>query len=487
VLAALVGLQVSMGLLLRGAWDLWAQSAVLLGLILGLALWLSWGIARGRLSLPSSWPAAWAAGLCGLSFLSARLGPVSAYSLPAWAAAAAGLWLIPAATLLSARDRVRAERAVQAAAWVLVLLAVYQRGHGSPHPASTLVNQNVFAGLILLLLPFAARRGDALLAAGLLLCLWWTRSVGAWLGLSAALVLHRRAVGTAAFWAGAVAGFAGLVAAYAQLQSPEAMHRLDWWTAAWRMAAGAPGLGLGPGSFAYALPSYVAAKPELNSIFAHQYFLETAAERGWPYLLLWTGGLLFILRRADSRLRFGPVAALAHGLVDYALSVPGVFWLFCLSVAWALPESEEAAAVPLSRRLPAVALTLVLAVAAASWVERGWRADRLRADAIAAIAGGAEAGAVERELERSEAARPHPEAARLRAELALARASGPDEGRRLDAAVVLLERAVSQDPYRATNWSMLEGVYRRLGRPLDADRARSRGARTCPALRGNPS
>ncbi len=485
--AALIGAEVSMGLLLRGAWDLWAQSAVLLALIAGLALWLSAGAARGRVPLPSARPAAWAAGLCALSFLSARFGPVPAYCLPAWAAAAAGLWLIPAATLLSSRDRVRVEQAVRAAAWALVLLAFYQRAHESTRPESALFNQNVFAGAILLLLPFAARRGDVLLGAGLLLCLWWTRSVGAWLGLAAALVLHRRSVGAPAFWAGAAAGFAGLVAAYSKLQSPEALHRWAWWTAAWRMASAAPVLGLGPGSFAYALPSYVAAKPELNSLFAHQYFLETAAERGWPYLAVWLGGIALILRRAEPGKRFGPVAALAHGCVDYALSVPGVFWLFCLSVAWALPESEEFAAVPRGRRIPAVALTLILAAAAGLWVERGWRADRLRADAVAALADGAEPGAVDRELERSEDARAHPETARLRAELALIRAAGSDAPDLLNAAAEDLERAAAQDPYRASNWTMLERVYGRLGRPADAARARARGARVCPSLREGPA
>jgi hypothetical protein len=483
VLAALVGAQVSTGLLLKGAWDLWEQSAILLALIAGLALWLSWGAVRGRVPLPSRGPAAWAAALCALSFCSARFGPVSAYSLPVWAAASAGLWLIPAATMLSARDRVRVEQGLRAAAWALVLLALYQRTHETARPAATLLNQNVFAGAILLLLPVAARRGDGLLAAGLLLCLWWTRSVGAWVGLSAALVLHRRAVGAFAFWAGAAAGFAGLVAAYAKLQSPEVLHRWVWWGAAWRMAADAPWFGLGPGSFAYAFPSYAAAKPELNSLFAHQYFLETAAERGGLYLLAWLGGIAVILRRAESGKRFGPIAALTHGLFDYALSVPSVFWLFCLSVAWSLPESEEAAAVPMGRKLPALALTAALAAASGFWIERGWRADRLRADAVAEASRGAAPEAVERELELSEAARPHPEAARLRAELALIRAGASDEPALLNAAAADLERAVSMDPYRATNWTLLENVYRRLGRPDDAARVRARGAKVCPSLR----
>ena len=46
---------------------------------------------------------------------------------------------------------------------------------------------------------YAAILLDLPTAAALTLCLWWTRSVGAWVGLSVALIVHRRAVGTAAF------------------------------------------------------------------------------------------------------------------------------------------------------------------------------------------------------------------------------------------------------------------------------------------------
>jgi O-antigen ligase len=486
VLAVLVGLQLAAGLILRGAWDLWAQSAVLLGVIAGLALWISLGVVRGRLPLPSSRPALWVAALAALSFASAYFGPVRAYALPAWAAAAAGLWLIPAATVLSARERAVVERVLHAVAWFLVILAVHQKFHGEIRPPASLLNQNVFGGAILLLLPFAVRRGDGLLAAGLLLCLWWTKSVGAWLGLSAALVLHRRSVGAFAFWAGAAAGFAGLVAAYAKLQSPEVLHRLAWWAAAWRMAAGAPWLGLGPGAFAYALPAHVSSRPELSTLFAHQHFLETAAERGAAYLLLWLAGLGAILRRAEPAKRFGAVAALAHGLVDYALSVPSVFWLFCFTVAWSLPESEEAVAVRSGRKLPAVALMLCAALAAGFWVCGNWKADRLRASVFAGPPG-MTADAAEAALAASEEIRPHPEAARARAELALASAVGPREAAFLEKAAADLERAVSLDPYRASNWSLLSEAYRRLGRPQDARLARERGAKTCPSLHAEAS
>lgn len=487
MIAALLSGQVAAGLLLRGGWDLWAQSAALIALLPAWGFWAARGAASGRLRLPAPAPLAWAAALAALSWLSAARGPVPAYSLPAWAVSAAGLWLIPAATLASARERERADDVLRAAAWMLVLLAAFQRVQGGARPPAAFVNQNVFAGAILLLLPLAARRRDWPLAAGLLLSLWWARSVGAWLGLAAALLLRRRAPGAAALWAGAGVGAVALAAAAAKLHAPEILHRWAWWGAAWDMAAGAPWLGLGPGAYAYALPAHVPARPELSTLFAHEHFLETAAERGWPYLLLWLGGLAAVLRRADADRRAGPVAALVHGLADYPLSVPGVFWLFCLSVGWALPPSEESVLVRGGPRRAAAALAaLVLAAAGAAWAANNWHADRLRALALQSLREGALSAAPRagRLLAESEALRPHPEAARLRAELALSGARGGRTDRRLEQAAGDLERAVALDPYRASSWTLLEDVYRRLGRPDAALRVRERGARTCPALRG---
>lgn len=453
MLAGLVGTIVAAGLLLRGAWDLWAQSLALLGLVGGGSAWLCLRLVSGWVPRPAPRVLTWSAALAVLSAASAWSSPVPAYSRPAWAAAAAGLALFPLVSILNAEGRARVERFLRAAAWALVLFAAYQRLHGSPRPAAVFLNQNVFAGAILLLLPPAARAGDWALGAGLLLCLWWTKSVGAWLGLAAALVLHRRAVGTVAFWLGAAAGFVGLVAAYAKLQSPAVLHRAEWWGAAWHMAADAPFLGLGPGSYAYALPAYAQVRPELSTLFAHQHILETAAERGWPYALLWLAGLAAWLRPAPPSLRFGPAAALVHGLVDYPLSVPGVFWLFCASVALAGPESGRSVNVPIRMRLALGALITAAAAGAGALVWREWSADRLRARAVHDLRmerwDEASAG-----LAASEAASPHPEAARLRAEMILASGGDPAE------AVRHLERAVALDPYRASNRALLDSLRR---------------------------
>ncbi len=449
MLAGLVGSVVASGLLLRGAWDLWAQSLVLIALLSAFAAWLCLRLAAGWLPRPDPKILIWAAALAALSALSAWASPVPAYSRPAWAAAAAGLALFPLVSVLGSEDRARVERFLRAAAWILVLLAVYQRLHGEGRPAATFLNQNAFAGAILLLLPIAARAEDWALAGGLLLCLWWARSVGAWLGLAVALILHRRAVGLIAFWLGSIAGFIGLVAAYAKIQSPETLHRLEWWKAAWRMAAEAPWLGLGPGAYAYALPSHAPVRPELSTLFAHQHFFETAAERGWPYALLWIVGLAVLLRPAPAARRFGPVAALIHGLVDYALSVPGVFWLFCASTALAAPESGRSVNVPLRWRPVLCAIVLAVAAASGVFVWRGWSADRLRAQAVVAIREG-RLDEAEGKLVASEILSPHPEAARFRAELLLARGGPAAE------AALHLKRAIALDPYRASNQALLE-------------------------------
>ncbi len=486
--AALVGLQVAAGLLLRGAWDAWAQALVLLLIVAGAGLGLAVQSAAGRVRLAARGVSVWAGALILLSLASALESPVPAYALPAWAAAAAGLWLIPAATLLDVDERARVEQVVRATGWALTLLAFYQRLHGDARPTAAFPNQNVFAGAILLLLPFAARRRDPLLIGGLLCALWWTRSVGAWLGLAVALLLSRRAVGAAAAWAGAFAGGVGLVAAYAKLESPETLHRWAWWAAAWRMGYSSPVLGLGPGSFAYALPAYTPAGAGLSTLYAHQHFLETFAERGGLYLILWVGGLAVLLWRARPGLRVGLVAALVHGLVDYPLSIPGIFWLFCLSAGWTLPESDEAAAVRGGWRISSAAAALSVAMALGYWIQRGWHAERLRARAVDDFALGVSPRRVAEELAESERLRPHPETARFSAELALSRAAAGDQpGRRLVQAAAELERAALLDPYRASNWSLLETVYRRLGRPADAANARRRGALTCPSLRGELS
>ena len=331
MLAGLVGIVVAAGLLSSGVEGSWAQSSLVLVLLAGSAAWLCGRIAVGWLPSPEPTLLIWTAALAAAA-LSALLLPSPPQDRPAWIAAAAGLSFFPLVSVIDVESREKLDRVLRIAAWMLVLLAVYQRLHGGLHPQSILWNKNALAAAILLLLPFAISAEKAFLAAGLLVCLWGTRSVGAWLGLSAALLIHRRAVGAIAFWSGAAAGFIGLIVVYAKLQSLEVLERLEWWRELWRMIVAAPWLGLGLG--------------------------------------LWLAGLAVLLKPGPASRRFGPIAVLIYGLVDHALSMPSVFWLFCVSTALAVPASGLSLNIPSRHRALLCALVVALSSAAGFLV---WR------------------------------------------------------------------------------------------------------------------
>lgn len=488
MLPLLIGLLVAVGPLLNGSWDFWAQSLLVLVLVVGMAGWLCSRILVGYVPLPSTRTQLWALSLAALAGLSAVLSPLSAYTVPAWRVVAMALWIFPAISAVSKDSRTRIDEAIRAASWVLVLLAVYQRiQFGVDRPYASLLNQNVFAGTLLMLLPLAAQRRDWLLSFGLVLCLWWTRSVGAWLGLAAALVLTRRA-GPVGVWGGAAIGFVCLVALYAKLQTPEVADRLSWWSAAWSMVKARPLLGFGPGSFAHAVPAFEAAR--LGSLFAHQHLLETAAELGLPFTAAWLAAVVHWLRRGGPHKRFGALAVLVQSLWDYSLSIPSNLWLFSYLTGSAIPETSRGANVPARYKLPLCAAVLVAAFAVGAAVTKHWRADRLRAQAVELLYEGRRDGRLipranvtpeaARQalalLDRSSAIADHPDAARLSAELELM--LGQDQGSLL-AAAERLERAALLNPYRASTFRALEGLYRRLERPDLAEDARRRCGDLC--------
>lgn len=494
MLPALIALLAAVGPLLNGSWDLWAQSILLFVLIAGSAAWLCARTAVGYLPLPSTRTLLWAGGLAALSCLSAYASPLSAYAVPAWRALLPALWIFAAIAAVSKDERSHVDEAIRAAGWVLVLLAFYQKLHyGVDRPYASLLNQNVFAGMILMLLPLAVQKRDWVLAAGLLLCLWWSKSVGAWLGLAAALASTRKS-GQGGFWGGASIGFVCLVALYGKLQSPEVLDRVHWWQAALRMAMDRPLLGFGPGAYAYAQAAFEGPGRRLGSLFAHHHLLETASECGLPYAALWLFGVLHWIRRGGPHKRFGAVAVLVQSLWDYALSIPALLWLFSYFTASSIPESSRGVNIPMRWKLPLCVAILAAAGAGGYCVARQWQADRLRAQAESLLfegsIGGVRSphGAVPaalaeealRLLDDSQTLAEHPQAARLAAELELRLARGQADAAasgRVLAAAEHLERSARLDPYRVTTWLALEDLYARLGRPdLAAGARRSCGS-----------
>jgi hypothetical protein len=482
LLALLIGLLTSAGLLLRGSWDVWAQSALFIAASAGTAAWLLSRIVVGYVPLPPRRLLGWAALLAALSGVAAYTSPLQAYAVPAWRVTLLGLWVFCAMAAVGKDERALIDRAVRYAGWFLVLLAWYQYFHdASDRPSSALLNQNVFAGTILMLLPLAVEQRDWFLCSMLTICLWWAHSVGAWLGLAGALVLTRRSRESVGSYAGLAIGFVCAVLIYAKLQSPDVLHRWYWWRAAWGMAMDRPVSGFGPGTYAYVASSYFDPKHGLSALYAHQHFLEAAAENGWLYLAVWVAGLVYFLRRGAPHKRFGALAILIQALWDYPLSIPGNFWLFCYLAASTTPQTSRGLNVPYARKAPWAVLVCVLAVLACGWTARDWQADRLRAEAVDAHAAGAPAAESLALLERSNALSPHPEAERAEAELLLS--EKPQTEASLRRAAEHLERAARLNPYRPSTWTALDRLYTALHEPARGALLLKEGARYCPVLR----
>lgn len=461
---------------MRGAWDLWAQSLIHLAVVAGLTAWLLARIAVGYVPLPENRTLVWTGLLAALSAASAWASPVPGLARPQWFVFLAGLWLFPAMAALSKDERTGIDQMIRAAAWVLMVLAFYE--HFKLHverPTSALLNQNVYAGAVLMLLPLALERGDWLLGLGLFWSLWWTRSVGAWLGLAGALAITQRRASPLWSRAGmAVVLICGVVL-YGKLETPEVLHRWGWWRAAWAMAVDRPLTGYGPGAFAYVLSAYRRLSPfGLYSLYAHQYLLETAAGFGLPFALLWFGGLWRGLMRGGNYKRFAVIAVLIHSLWDYPLSIPALFWLFCYCSASAIPDSPRGVNLPSSYRPVAAVLVAALGLAFGGNVWSLWAAQRAALRAQESV----EAGRFEdarREVERARRLNPlDPESALLAAQIELK--APAQAGSRL-AAAAALEEAVELNPYRPATWTQLAGVYRMMGQDALASRTAERGQR----------
>lgn len=480
----LIGLLVAAGPLLRGAWDLWAQTLLLIGVIGGASFWLCWRVASGQVPAFSGRVLLWTAGLALLGGAAAFFGPVWAYAAPEWRWRLAGLWVFAALSVVSDADRERIDASIHAAAWVLVILVLWQGFvEGQARPPGSMPKENIFAGTCLFLLPLAAKRRDGLLLGVLLMVMLWSRSVGAWLALACAwLVIGVHRAPTRRL--GLVLAVVCAAAVLGKFRDVAVLDRVRWWGAAWGMFLQRPWTGYGPGAFAYVMPAF-SPPGEVSSLYAHQSALESLAETGLFHTLLFFGGAAALLARGRTHRTFGALAVLIQSMWDVTLSIPANAWLFSYFAGSSIRPSTRLVEVPPRWRMPLVLLILGSGTVLSGRVWSGWQADRLRAMAAAELAGPGELSAVDdarRLLERSAALEDHPEARRLLAEVEL-KTAGPGAAAGLAAAAGHLERSVELNPFRPSTWQALEAVYRGLGKDESALDARRRGGVFCPSLR----
>lgn len=463
ILPLLAALLTAIGPLLRGSWDLWAQSILELALIAGSSYWIVSRVVVGYLLLPPRPLLLWAGLLVLLGSISVWTSPIRGLVVADWHVFLCALWIFLAMPALSKDQRTWIDEAIRISGWILMMLAFYQHFHDhEQRPASALLNQNIYAGAILLLLPLAVEKKDWLLAFGLLWSMMWTRSVGAWLGLSVALGLTQRRSSPFWFWAGTgVAAICGILI-YAKLGTPEVLHRWWWWKAAARMALDRPWTGYGPGAFAYVLPRYIDHRQAgLFSLYAHEYPLQIFAEYGFLFGVVWMAGLWRCIGRNVSHKSFGVMAILLQSLWDYPLSIPSNLWLMSYFAASSISDSPDGINVPSGQKFPALLLVGGLGLALALQVNNLWEGQKMTVRAVeAAQAARWEEG--RQWIERAKSKTPEdPEVFIESAQLY------SQDGNWLQASADL-EQAARLNPYRPATWSQWQSVYRKMGRPEEA-------------------
>lgn len=462
ILPLLTALLTAIGPLLWG-WYRWTQPVLELAVIAGSSYWLASRILIGYLPLPSRNVIHWSSALAVLGTISVWGSPVRGLVIGEWSVFLCALWIFLAMPTLSKDQRSRVDTVIRISGWIVVALAFYQHYHEhEERPAAAFINQNIYAGTILLLLPLAVEKKDWLLALGLLCNLAWTRSVGAWLGLSLSLGLTQRRYSAFWFWVGAIIAAICGILIYAKLGTVDVLHRWWWWKAAAQMAWDRPWFGYGPGAFTYVLPKYVDRQQAgLLSLYAHEYPLQIFAEYGLLFGVLWFFGIWKCVANNVSHKSFGVMAILFQSLWDYPLSIPPNLWLMSYFAASALSDSSEGINIPSRNKLPALLLVVGLGACLSSKVNALWQGQR------AALRAALEARTWDEARDWLETAKiltpENPEVFFASAQLSSQR------GDWLQAAADL-EESVRLDPYRAATWTQWQLAYKKMGRPEEAQR-----------------
>lgn len=443
---------------LQAVFDLPLQLAFQYAVLLGCLAWaflraFGEGLPAGLFSR-RLWPLAAAA---ALSLASVAGSPLRGQIFNEWGNFAAGLLIFVFASFLNKEERDRSDAAIAWGAWLVFAVSFLQafalRNFSSRPP---LTNLNALALFSVMMIPPALAGRRWLLTGAMIVLMVWTQSLGAALALLAAAGFYA-ASGVRSGGRGNAAILAVLAALAAAvfygLQADSVAGRLAWWRSAWDMFSARPLTGFGTAAFSWAQGVFQPGGAfREHSIYAHNYYLEFLAENGLATALLWFWVIFAAARRKAGLVKYSLIAALAHSLVDFGLSVPANFWLFCYLLA---SPAEEAPAVRPSRRaaFAALALAALLLLSAALLHYRSFAFEKARARALAAAVAG----------------RPDEAEALLRPALGsrlfrgpaldfLGRVSltSPGSGRR---AAVYYEAALLENVYDAEAWRALWRVY----------------------------
>lgn len=176
--------------------------------------------------------------------------------------------------------------------------------------------------------------------------------------------LDRRQLLRASLYAAAVAVLC--VAGWRGWRDPSVSDRWRWWSAAARMAARHPLLGAGPGS--YERQSLPLAGRGLRSLYAHNFYLQTAGESGIPAALAFAAfAASGLICGTNPALSAGILAVSFQNFFDYSLHLPGILAIFWMFLAWDLPAPPSE-----GRRWPFAASVALAAFLALSGAWAAW-------------------------------------------------------------------------------------------------------------------
>ena len=449
---------------LQAVFDLPLQLAFQRALLLGCLAWLFLGAYGGGLPRGLSekrfyplWLAA------GLSFAALLASPFRGYIFNEWGNYAAGLLIFICASFLNKEERGRIEGAVTWGAWLIFAVSLLQAfGLGNFIARPPLTNLNALALYAVMVIPLALDRKNWLLAAAMVVLVVWTQSLGAVLaglaaaGFYAASRLKGRELKENIWLLGGLALTA--VPVFYLLQADSVAGRLAWWRSAWEMFSLRPLAGFGHASFTWAQAAFQPAGAyREHAIYAHNYYLEFLAENGLPAALAWFWLLFSAARARTGLLKYSVIAALAHSVTDFGLSVPANFWVFCLLLS---SPSEEPGFFRPSRSGVGAALVFacLLLASLAALDYRSLAFEKARGLAIAAAR--ADLPAAEAEL------RPWLGTGLFRGPalqlLGILSASDTRSPRGFRSAVYF-EMALLENRYNATAWGALGRIYSRPG------------------------
>lgn len=285
---------------------------------------------------------------------------------------------------------------------LVILWQVWREGLITGGP---LLNANVASGFFVMMLPIIISRllymmrqkrfnanywTEFVLALLILAGLIANRSLGGWISLYFSLLLFlvwSRDIGEntnnpwlakkyilTGFLLGAIAiGYF----VTAKMREPEVFNRLLWWKGAVNMIKDHPLRGVGLGNFGNMYLVYKTGG--LNSIYAHNQYLQLWSEIGIFSLLFWLGGIYTVLRTSMVRLpgqepqkQYMSLALvcstcglLFYNLIDYSFSIPAIaiiWWVLLGLLRPNLPVKNHTFKIGTYSRLAFIFVVIILSV-----------------------------------------------------------------------------------------------------------------------------